>query len=254
MGQKLYVFESHQRRFSGHMKIVKTVLLICILATLSARASLNCQSYFGSPIIPVEGLTEIVKLVWYPKSQYVMLSHVELAVDGQMWDATSGFSKRGTLKSRKRATKSGGYGYFSFSLRVTSEEMAKLQMYLEENLDKRKAQMCISGACRALRKNTGIYIPFPFSKVPTFSAMYLSLGRLIGNKRIERIDYVGKNRLKSLLSLAVANEITSFYSAGYLSYWFIVWFRDEYGDLVNQVIPIILGKNENMPNNSVAVA
>lgn len=53
-------------------------------------------------------------------------------------------------------------------------------------------QSCISGVCKALRKNTGLNIPPPFRYTPTLSMLYLTLAKKLGYKRIEKIEVLGK--------------------------------------------------------------
>lgn len=187
-------------------------------------------------------LAETVEFIWYPKSDYIAISHVELSIDGEMRDSTLGFIKKGTIESRERAAKrKSGKGFFSFSIRVNPGEKAQIYEYLES---KPKPQMCVSGACKLLNKNTGFFIPFPFSKIPTLAAIYLSLGRLFGHKRIERIDYVGKNKLLNLISPAVFTESVVSLHLGSMSFGLVVWIKDETGELVQKIIPIILGQNK----------
>lgn len=217
----------------GLIAVFPTLVQAGRVGQCSALFTSQSESEFVSNIRANE-LTETIQYVWYPKSEFTIISHVDLAVNGKMWDGTAGFKIKGTEKERERAARMSERGYFSFSLRVTPEEKAQMQSYLQENLGKIQFQMCASGACKAIEANTGITIPFPFSHIPTLSAIYLSLGRLIGYKRIERIDYVGKNGLRNLLSPAVIVE-------GGIGFGLIVWFTSKTGELIQQVIPIIFG-------------
>ncbi len=193
-------------------------------------------------------LTDRVQILWYPISDYPMISHASLVVGDRVWDANKGFHRGGTITDHENHAMAGYQGYFSFYLKLTADERVALETYLIERDGKSMWQTCVSGACRALRANTGICIPVPFSQVPTLSALYLSLRKMLGDRRIAAIEYTGNSPLYNLVlsSAIVFESVVGLLFCGGVSYAMTLWIN-EAGELVSKLIPIVLsGGNEDL--------
>lgn len=161
-------------------------------------------------VAPTSGkIDDKVAIYWYPKAGYVAISHSELQVGDEIWSGvmvnrlkqeTPAIAKQKAMKSNK--------GYFKFDVSVTPEELKRLQDDLRARNGKSTGQMCIGSACKALTKNTGLVVPFPFTQIPTLNAIYLTAMHKLGYARIPNISYVGKlGPVRNLLTTEVAYEL-----------------------------------------------
>ena len=76
-----------------------------------------------------EQLTKNVDLIYYPKAGYVAISHVELNVDGKVWDGTAGYHLKNDYEVVERKAMTGGKAFYRFKLRATDQEVEQLQNY-----------------------------------------------------------------------------------------------------------------------------
>ena len=158
---------------------------------------------------PEDQLTRNVDLIYYPKSDYTGVSHVELSVQGKVWNSTGSYKINNDYRVLERKALQGGKGFYRFKIRATEDEIVKLQRYLSDREGKRGLQNCISGACKALNRGGIVYVPPPFSKAPALNALYWRLTKTFGYNRIESITYVGKSQWKTLLGFQIPLELVT---------------------------------------------
>lgn len=129
--------------------------------------------------------------------------HVEIAVLGQVYKANGGYEKSGSLVAHERASRS-GLPYFAVPIRATAKELEKLSKFVGKN--EPFLQSCVSGTCRALNRNLGIYIPPVVRWSPEFTLAYLSLmkGLNFDHGRLGRIEFRGR-RLAGTLAFSITS-------------------------------------------------
>lgn len=227
-----------------------------IVAAPQASAHGKCvqiskSAEIGTPkLIDEATIDKEVEIIWYPNSQYFPVTHTELVVDGTLWNGFFGYQMEGVSVDRERAAKIGGRGFLSFHLKVTDSELHRIQDYLKQNSGKFKLQSCVSALCKAVTKNSGIVIPFPFSKVPTLAVSYLGLVQKLGYKRVTKIEWVGQRKLSRFLSVQPFFESWMAYASGRLIVGFLISGFDHAHRFIETLIPVLssmgLGQNQNL--------
>jgi hypothetical protein len=232
------------------------ILLLSIFLTLSCSSlkesrkpsslvssSKSCPSSIKSLIkkqrqLP-EYLEDEVELIWYPKTGYVATSHTDIKIGETVYNAFLGIKLKRDFESTYNWAKSGkGKGFFRFKLAVTPAELHELKRFVKDPIHRRKLQTCIMGACRVLRENSDIDIPFPFSQVPTLNAIYLTVLQKLGNKRVLKVEYVGEIAWRKLIFSEASSELlmTSAASAG--SIGLIIWVLSDEDKVEQIIVPI----------------
>lgn len=214
----------------------------------------------GTPRVIHEATIEKeIEIIWYPNSKYFPVTHTEIVVDGTLWSGFFGYQMEGDSVDRERAAKTGGKGFLSFHLKVTDSELHRIQEYLKENSGKFKFQSCVSAACKAVTKNSGIVIPFPFSQVPTLAAAYLGVLQKLGYKRVTKIEWIGQRKLSKFLSVQPFFESLMLYGYGRLIVGFLISGFDHAHGFIQTLIPVLssmgLGQNQNLflPTNEETI-
>jgi hypothetical protein len=200
------------------------------------RCAENAKIFIASAKTLPDYLQKHVELIWYPKSGTIFTSHTDIQIDDTIYSAFLGVKERNTFKkahasaTRDNTTR----GFYRFRLAVSNDEYDNIKNFVADDLGKIRIQTCVSGACRILRNNSSINIPFPFSHVPTLNALYLTMLKKMGYKKIVQVDYFGPNALQNLLSRSVLIELSGVGAVIGLSVWAI----NEYGVLEHLIVPI----------------
>lgn len=201
-----------------------------------------------------EFITDQVEIIWYPKSELVVLSHTELKVGDVVYDAFIHLKERGSINESMEAAMRGNKGFLRFKLAVTKEELQRLEDYINaHNGINRGFDSCVAGVCKVIKKNTGIIIPFPFDRVPSLNALYLTLMKTLGYKRILKVEYVGKNKLKNLLTLETPAELYTSYTAIKIAGFLIVYAIDAVDKVIRLVIPVEEDDEEEKKNQDTNI-
>ncbi len=161
-----------------------------------------------------------VELIWWTKPRDPLKTHVELSIEGTLYNSAGNFSRSGTLASAERlAEQRPSRSFIGFSLKVSPEELQRLKAFYEKNEEKSLSpfQSCISGTCHAINSSTGLKIPWPFSAVPTLAALYLTSTHYLGFQRITKIRVVNPSRKPLLFSQNLAGEMAAIAGATYLA-------------------------------------
>lgn len=195
------------------------------------------QNQVTTEVIDEDQLAKEVQIFWYPNSRYLTMTHTEFAVNETLWDATAGFHKTGSPTAARRAANQGGFGYVAFHIKVTPNELQEITRFLDENNNKKRLQNCMSGTCNAITKNSGVIIPFPFSKVPTLAAAYLTVAKKLGYERIAEIEWVGKNNIKKYVPGSILGEFWTVYLVGRPVAFLMVIGYDHAHHLLKTIVP-----------------
>lgn len=133
-----------------------------------------------------------VRILWYPYSSYIFISHAELEVDGEVWQVMSTPTKRsGGYEVLERAAKGTGKPFVAFHVDLTPEQFQAVQRELRENEGKMTGiTTCMGGVCKVINKNSGTLVPWPIRLGPATTALYLSVAKSLGYKRVTRIEWV----------------------------------------------------------------
>ena len=194
--------------------LLPVVAFLCVFLLQLKTANAEChktalENLFRQKV-ESEKLTENIDFIYFPKAGFYAISHIELNVKDNLWHTLFNTTKGSPYAVAERNAKIGGKSFYRFRLKVSPDELNRLQNYLDEGAKTSRLQTCVSGACRALNRSGILYIPPPFSKIPLLSAVYLRLMKLSRARRIESVHFVGKSQLKSLFTAEVAVE--SFYA------------------------------------------
>ncbi|MEW6057839.1 MAG: hypothetical protein AB1540_14620 [Bdellovibrionota bacterium] len=249
------IFNMGKKSVPFKIKPLFFLITLIGLAPFSLEAADGCLSRVIRPLIgsqATEYINDSVELIWYPRAGYVLLSHYELGIDGKLYSALMGLEKKTTIEVATRAAKSGGKGFFRFKLRVTADELDRLKNYVDSNLNKPRFQMCVGGVCKVITKNTRAVIPFPFSKVPTLNAIYLTVAHKLGYSRIVGIEYVGKSAIRNLITTEIPYELWFTYQWAKPVGLAIVWAYNERNELIRLIVPIESNSSEEPESDETA--
>ncbi len=161
-----------------------------------------------------------VELVWWTKPKDPLKTHVELSIEGTLYNSSGQYSRSGTLYSAERLAEiRPSRAFIGFSLKVSPEELRRLKDFYETHEEKSLSafQSCISGTCHAIHSSTGFKIPWPFSAVPSLAALYLTSTHYLGFQRITEIRVVNPSRKPVLLSQNLAGEMAAVAGGAYLA-------------------------------------
>lgn len=151
-----------------------------------------------------------VELVWWTKPRDPLKTHVELSIEGTLYNSAGNFTRSGTLASAERlAEQRPSRSFIGFRLKVSPEEFQRLKAFYETHEAESLSpfQSCISGTCHAINSSTGFKIPWPFSAVPSLAAIYLTSTHYLGFQRITEIRVVNPSRKPLLFSQNLAGEM-----------------------------------------------
>lgn len=161
-----------------------------------------------------------VELIWWTKPKDPLKTHVELSIEGTLYNSAGNFARSGTLASAERlAEQRPTRAFIGFSLKVSPEEFRRLKAFYETHEAESLSafQSCISGTCHAINSTTGFKIPWPFSAVPSLAAIYLTSTHYLGFQRITEIRVVNPSRKPLLLSQNLAGEMAAIAGGAYLA-------------------------------------
>lgn len=151
-----------------------------------------------------------VELIWWTKPRDPLKTHVELSIEGTLYNSAGNFTRSGTLASAERlAEQRPSRSFIGFRLKVSPEEFQRLKSFYETHEAESLSpfQSCISGTCHAINSSTGFKIPWPFSAVPSLAAIYLTSTHYLGFQRITEIRVVNPSRKPLLFSQNLAGEM-----------------------------------------------
>lgn len=159
-----------------------------------------CSSLFTRDIgVASKDLTENIHILYYPNNG-LDLTRVDIEVEGIIWNASGGYGKTGDYQARLRAAKRFDHlNMLNYQISITESELKNIKEYLSVREGRRELQSCVSGLCKLLRNNTGINIPFPFTQVPSLSALYLRVYNKLSKRRVKAVEYFGNNQVKTFI-------------------------------------------------------
>ncbi len=161
-----------------------------------------------------------VELIWWTKPKDPLKTHVEISIEGTLYNSSGQYARSGTLHSAERlAEMRPSRAFIGFSLKVSPEELKRLKDFYETHEEQSLSafQSCISGTCHAINSSTGFKIPWPFSAVPSLAAIYLTSTHYLGFQRITEIRVVNPSRKPILLSQNLAGEMAAVAGGAYLA-------------------------------------
>lgn len=193
--------------------LIRVGMVISVSLACRSNAFADCSDDFGNLARSAEKVpkpSNEIGYIWYPKSDFKIFGHIEIAVDEMHWDATAGFHRSASAEAAARAAGLGSKGFYRFTLKATDQEMEKMRRYVASNPKFRGSlSTCVSGVCKAISTNMGFIIPPPFKESPFLSAIYLTSLKVLGFSRISKIEYVGKNEFKNLfLTTEIPGELS----------------------------------------------
>lgn len=152
-----------------------------------------------------ELISDQVSILWYPlKTRWP--THMKLQIGDEIFDARGGFSRKGSAEGAERLANGSNQGFWRFKLKVTEAELERIRKHIDERIGRPSSATCVSGSCGAITNNSAISIPVPFSKVPSLAALYLTITKRLGYSRIASVEFIGKNKVGSFVSLGLASE------------------------------------------------
>lgn len=184
---------------------------------------------------------EEVEVLWWPKAVTRVFGHTDIVVGKEIFSPFMGLTRVGDLdKKYSRAISNRGKAFFRFKLNLTPDEHARIREFVDnpQNFKDRKIQSCVGGACRILRENTDLNIPFPFSQVPSLNAIYLMILKKLGHKKIVSVEYVHSGLWRTFTSYEPVVEILGVGAATAGTAGLIVWSLNEDDEFEETIIPL----------------
>lgn len=161
-----------------------------------------------------------VELIWWTKPRDPLKTHVELSIEGTLYNSAGTFARTGTLASAERLAEiRPTRAFVGFSLKVSPEELQRLKHFYEKHEGQSLSdfQSCISGACHAIHSSTGFKVPWPFSAVPSLAAIYLTSTHYLGFQRITEIRVVNPSKKPLFFSQNLLGESLIVAGGAYLA-------------------------------------
>ena len=146
---------------------------------------------------------EPISFVYYPSMREVScLGHAELRFGRKSWNLLKGMGDRRVRSFEQMLQASEGergIPFIQFFISASPEQVKALS----QNLGTRSANICSRGVCAELERSIEYSVPMPFTISPLSSAVYLTLAKGLGSKRITRIEFCGNsNRIYNLKKCA----------------------------------------------------
>jgi hypothetical protein len=196
-----------------------------------------CAEGFNSILSSSEKIGDEVELIWWPRAFTRVVTHTDIRIGEPLYSAFLGMTKVGDFQRKyDRAIAGKGKVFFRFKLDVNHDQFLKLKEIVDDptTFKRRKIQSCVGGACKMLREEGIINIPFPFSQVPTLNALYLIFLKRLGHKKILKVEYVGPSLMDVFTKYEPALEIAGV--AGTIG--LIVWSINGHGEVEQTVVPV----------------
>ncbi len=147
-----------------------------------------------------ERIGQNASLSWiYYINQPGNFSHTELEIDGTAWTLLCKWCdecKSKPLESMIQKSKNGkGWPFFRFVLKATPKQTQEIKNIIDE---KKGAfgLTCAFGALYPLSQVGVCNVPMPIKAFPTFSALYLLVGKKLALNNVSEIKYYGGQSLK----------------------------------------------------------
>ncbi len=239
-------------RYGAMAKRFIPVFLLCFLLSCSTVSTRFPASETGKSCFHV--MNDLLKwqnnygghveILWWPKAFTKVVSHSDIMVDNQIYSPFFGLTKVGDLEKKYNRAKEGvGKVFFRYRLNLSPIEYSRIKEIVNDpsNFTEKKLQTCVGGACKMLRQNTDLSIPFPFSQVPSLNALYLYTLKKLGHKKIVSVEYVGPNLWQSLLTYEPIVEVAALGGAIGGTIGLIVWSLNGEDELEATVVPIDRG-------------
>lgn len=202
--------------------------------------------------IRTEYVDDNVAIIWFPTTDDTFTT-TNIELDGGVWGTQMGFYRKGSTEAVERRERMNGVGHFRFALKVSNAELENLRRILSDPTSNKAT--CVEGACKALSKAGIQKIPFPANYTPTLNAIYSAINRAMPGTRVQKIDFVGKNPVKSVLGskdfwsenslvAGVAGAATFGVGMTGLIGYAIIDTMDPFGKLKRLVIPIFNGDDD----------
>jgi hypothetical protein len=150
----------------------------------------------------------LVSYIYYPSQRECpLLGHAELEIEGDSWTLMGGESKVKSLSKMINSSQSGhGFPFFRFNISVTPDQLRELR---EKNMA--TWGTCSMGVLKTLSNHGNYEVPFPVTLFPFTSSMYLATAKMLGSRRINKIEfYREKNEMNSLAKSAAGVTLESF--------------------------------------------
>jgi len=178
------------------------IMLIFLNKDIFASYSNACKSLMQKQNgVKTEWVNNNVAIIHFPAAW-----HTEVMVNGMLYNPFGNYYREFESLEALKKSAMNRKAIIKFGIKVNNEELKKIEDFIKNN--KTFFQSCVGGACRAINENTSMTIPFPFSQLPVFNLIYLTLLKISGLdfKRIESIEYIGRKEQLASLPLSFAME------------------------------------------------
>lgn len=132
----------------------------------------------------------LVSYIYYPAQRGgAPMGHAELEIEGNSWTLFCKNSFR-PLECMVWVSRFRLFPFFRFPMTVTPQELKTLRDYVPQMTP---SISCSYSVSKCLSKSIGYNIPFPCSLFPLPSAIYLKAAKMLGSKKIEKIELYGNH-------------------------------------------------------------
>ncbi|MBN8541048.1 MAG: hypothetical protein J0L82_11725 [Deltaproteobacteria bacterium] len=171
-------------------------LIACIFLVQNVLAE-DCPNSFHKLFQRQETVDSSVAIIWFPKTDNIYTT-TNIEADDTIWGTQLGFYAKSSVDAFKRLHRQKKTGHYRFAMRVSQPELEKLRLILLDTTTNNAT--CVGGTCNAFSKAGIQRFPFPVNLSPSLNALYLAVNRLIPGSRVTKIEFVGEQPLKTILS------------------------------------------------------
>lgn len=142
----------------------------------------------------------LVSTLYYPMGRPPPISHAELEVEGSCYTIFLDEIKERSLSQKIANARTGSYPFAQCHISVIPKQLAKIKKVLSSKIS---STTCMDGVSVVLGKSGGFYIPPLINQLPLASYLYLQGAKLLGNKRITKMEHHGNANLTNLARITI---------------------------------------------------
>ncbi len=200
------------------------------------KQNLN-EDFFKNAKIP--GLS--VGLIYYPSQrEFPLLGHSELQVEESSWTILGKYPHPKSFPKMVDFSQNGeGSPFYRLCISVTLHQLNEIKKELK-NLEETgigEFGTCSMGTLRILSNQANYKVPFPITLSPFISSIYLTSAKFLGSKRIEKIEFYGKqSQIKNFTKAIRGLVLEPGYAVGalYLGFRTAIYIEHYLSSLLNQ--------------------
>ena len=139
----------------------------------------------------------LVSYIYYPcQEEFPYVGHAELEIEGRSWTVMADICHARSLSKMIHSSKYGqGFPFFRFTISVTPDQLRNLT----DKMVTTRVGTCSMGVLKNLSIHGKYEVPIFVTVFPLSSSIYLATAKLLGSRRISRIEfYGGQNSLINL--------------------------------------------------------